>query len=161
MASSRAVRFASSQPMKSQPPAALAMPSFLHGSFSEVQRKTREEGRRCAGHYRKDGTFPAPRELQEVPAGQGVLTHEVADLQRERPAWRLYMVGGVVDALCEAMEWNTPATLSSLYEAFCRGTAWGALYFALSHEPPVSAERMAQRFTAVLRFWEPLLSTRY
>src|SRR4051794_36191527 len=97
MASSRAARFASSQGMESQPPTALEVPSFLYGSFSAVQRKTREEGHRCAERYRKDGAFPAPRQLQEVPPGQVVLTHEVADLQREQPAWRLYMVGGVVD----------------------------------------------------------------
>jgi hypothetical protein len=70
----------------------LQLPSFLHGTYRSVQQKARREGLRCGEQYRKDGTFPAPRQMLEVPPGEVVLTLEVADFQRERPAWRLYMV---------------------------------------------------------------------
>jgi hypothetical protein len=139
----------------------LWMPSFLHGSFQAVSRKVREEGVRCGDQYRKDGTFPAPRQLMEVPADEVVLTDEVADFQHERPAWRLYMVGSVADGLCEAQDRKNAFQLSDAYEAFCRETAWGALYFVTSFEAPRSAERMALRLKAVLSFWEPLQSVRY
>jgi hypothetical protein len=93
--------------------------------------------------------------------GEEVVAHEVADFQRELPAWRLYMLGAVTDSLCEALEWKDARHLSDLYEAHCRESAWGALYFAISQEAPMSAERMAERLRAVLHFWEPLQSARY
>jgi hypothetical protein len=139
----------------------LQMPSFLHGSFQSVSRRAREEGKRCGEQYRKDGSLPEPVQLLEVPPDEVVLTDEVADFQHERAAWRLYMVGNVADGLCEALDRKNAFQLSDAYEAFCRETAWGALYFVASFEAPRSAERMALRMKAVLRFWEPLQSVRY
>ncbi|WP_224363465.1 hypothetical protein [Hyalangium versicolor] len=146
--------------MKTGQPSSLQLPSFLHGPFLTVQRKVRTEGRRCAEQYQKDGSFPAAREVLAVPAEVLVL-HEVADFQREHPAWRLYLLGGVTDALCEALDWKNSRQVSDLYETFSRETAWGALYYAVSQEAPMSAGRMAARLHAVLRFWEPLHSVRY
>jgi hypothetical protein len=137
------------------------MPSFLHGIYAAVQRQAVTEGRRCGAQYRKDGTFPAPRGGQEVPRGEVVLTDEVADFQRGRPAWRLYMVSSVMDGLYEAMDWQDAFQVRDAYEAFCRETAWGALYFAIEPTGPVSAARTALRLQAVLRFWELLQAPRY
>jgi hypothetical protein len=142
-------------------PLSFQMPSFLHGPSSSVQRKTRAEGRRCAKQYRQDGSFPTPRELLTVSPGEVVRVHEVADLQREHPSWRLYMLGGVTDSLCETLDWENSRQVSDSYEAFCRETAWGALYFLVSQEAPLSASRVATRIQAVLRSWEPLQSVRY
>ncbi len=139
----------------------LEMPSFLHGSFMTVARRTRKEGSRCGEQYRQDTSFPAPRELVEVPSGEVLIAHEVVDFQRERPAWRLYMVSQVISGLCEALDWQNSFQVGDAYEEFCRGTAWGALYFTLSQIAPMSAERVALRLKAVLRFWEPLQSARY
>lgn len=147
--------------METGQPPSLQLPSFLHGPSASVQRKVRAEGQRCATQYQKDGSFAVPRELLTVPPTEVVVAHEVADFQREQPAWRLYMLGGVTDALCEALGWNESRQVSDLYEAFCRETAWGALYFAIAQEAPLSAARMAIRLQAVLRFWEPLQSVRY
>jgi hypothetical protein len=137
----------------------LRVPSFLHGTFRSVQQKTKKEGLRCGVRYREDGCFPAPRELLEVPSGDVVVAHEVADFQRERPAWRLYMVSQVMAALSEPPQRSFP--VRDDYEELFRETAWGALFFATAHLCPVSAEHTARRLRAVLRFWEPLQSARY
>lgn len=142
-------------------PSSLWMPAFLHGSHPAVQRKTRAEGQRCGEQYRKDGTFPTPRQMLEVPSGEVVLTQEVADFQHERPAWRLYRVSTLKSSLYESLDWQNSMVVRDAYESFFRETAWGALHFASSPTGPVSADRTALRLQAVLRFWEPLQSVRY
>jgi hypothetical protein len=137
------------------------MPSFLHGTYAEVHQQARVEGRRCGAQYRKDSSFPAPLKVQELLPSEAVIAHDVADFQRERPAWRLHGISSVLEGLYEASDWQNPIPVRDAYEAFCRGTAWGALYFAISPTGPVSAERTALRLRAVLRFWEPLQSARY
>jgi hypothetical protein len=87
--------------------------------------------------------------------------HEVADFQRERPVFRLYMVAGVMGALGDALNWQDTFPVRARYEASCLETAWGALYFAVAQPGALSAERVARRLQAVLRFWEPLQSARY
>ncbi|WP_375766993.1 hypothetical protein NR798_35700 [Archangium gephyra] len=139
----------------------LRMPSFLHGDYSSVHQKTRKEGLRCGGQYREDGSFPAPRQMSEMPPGEVLVVHEGVDFQRERPAWRLYMVSNVKRGMWEALDWPNTFEVDDLYEAFCRETAWGALYFAIGRTAPMSAERVALRLQSVLRFWEPLQSVRY
>lgn len=142
-------------------PSALRLPSFLYGTLSAVEQKARQEGLRCGEQYRKDGTFLLPRELLEVPPGEVVLAHEVTDFHRERPAWRLHMAFKVLSGLCESLDWQNSFEVGDAYEAFCRETAWGALYVMLSQTAPMSAERVALRLQAVLRFWESLQSGRY
>ena len=141
----------------------LRLPSFLHGTFRSVQQKARKEGLRCGEQYRTNRTFPAPRQLLEVPPGEVVLTHEVVDFQRERPAWRLYMVSNLMGHLSETPsgEWRNPFPMRNDYETLFRETAWGSLFFATTYLHPMSAERTAQRLQAVLRFWEPLQCARY
>ncbi len=139
----------------------LQLPSFLHGTYASVQQKTKREGQRCGKQYREQGSFPMPREVMEVSPGEVVLTHGGADFQHERPAWRLYMLSEVKGGLWEALDWPSTSEADEHYEAFCREMAWGALYFAIAPRGPVSAERTAPRLRAVLRFWEPLQSSRY
>ncbi|WP_257452799.1 hypothetical protein [Archangium lipolyticum] len=142
-------------------PASLQLPSFLHGTLRSVQQKTKREGLRCGEQYREDGTIPVPRQMLEVPAGEVVVAHEVVDFQRERPAWRLYMVSDVMGGMREALDWQNTLPARDSYEACCLETAWGALFFALAQMGPVSAERTARRLQSVLRFWESLQSVRY
>jgi hypothetical protein len=143
--------------------APLQLPSFLHGTYRSVRQKVKREGLRCGEQYRKDGTFPAPRQLLEVPPGEVVLTLEVADFQRERPAWRPYMVDELLFALSKppSGEWQDPYPVREAFEARFLDTAWGALFFAMSQSAPKSAERVARHLHAVLRFWEPLQGVRY
>ncbi|HYO72712.1 MAG TPA: hypothetical protein VEU33_42220 [Archangium sp.] len=147
--------------MSSELSSSLQLPSFLHGLYPSVCQKTKKEGLRCGEQYRKDGSFPAPRQMLGVASGEVVLTRGVADFQHERPAWRLYMVSEVMLALSEAPEWQDPFPVRDAYEAFFRETAWGALYFVTAQDAPRSAELSALRLQAVLRFWEPLQSARY
>jgi hypothetical protein len=143
------------------PSSSLQLPSFLHGTYADIHRKTRQEGWKCGEQYSKDGTFPTPRELLEVRAGEVVLTHEVTDFHHERPAWRLYMVSNVVSGLCEALDGQNPFPLMDAYEAIFSETAWFALFFVTSQAVPNSAERVALRLRTVLRFWEQFQSVRY
>jgi hypothetical protein len=142
-------------------PSSLHMPSFLHGRYSTARQKARKEGLRCYEQYLKEGSFPAPRQSLEVPPGEVVVTQGVVDFQHERPTWRLYLVSEVLSGLTESLDGQRSFSARDAYEAFFLDTAWGALYFAISSVVPVSAERMAVRLQAVLRFWEPLQSVRY
>jgi hypothetical protein len=119
------------------------------------------EGRRCAGHYRKSGSLPTPHELLPVAPGEVVILAGVVDFQRERPAWRLYMISDVMDGLCRALDWQDSFQVCDMYEARCRETAWGALAFAVSHPAPMSVARVSLRLRAVLRFWDSLQHARY
>lgn len=139
----------------------LWMPSFLHGTYAAIHQQARTEGLRWGRQYRKDGSFLPPPGLQELPHGGEVIAHEVADFLRGRPAWRLYGLSSILEGLYEASDWQNPILIRDAYEAFCRETAWGALYFAISPTGPVSAERTSLRLRALLRFWEPLQSARY
>jgi len=137
------------------------MPSFLHGTYAEVHWQARAEGFRCGDPYRRDGSFSFPSQLLEVPPGEIVATHEVADFAREQPAWRLHMLSVLMDGLYEALGRQDPLPVREAFEAFFRETAWGALYFAISPSAPKSAQRTARRLQAVLAFWAPLQSARY
>lgn len=147
--------------METGPSSALQLPSFLHGTYAEVTRKTRKEGRRCGDQYRKDGSFPTPREILEVPASELVIAHEVVDFQRTTPYWRLHMVSGVLQGVYEAVDFQNVLQIRDAYEAFAREMAWGALLFAIEPTGPESAGRTALRLQAVLHFWETLQSVRY
>lgn len=126
-----------------------------------VARGSSKEGHRCGERYQQDGSFPSPHSLRDVPPGEVVIAHEVADFQREQPAWRLYLLSRVMTGLYEATDFQNTLQVRDAYEAFCRESAWGALYFAITHPSPVSAEHTALRLQALLRFWEPLQSARY
>jgi hypothetical protein len=145
----------------SQPPS-LRFPAFLHGTFSEIQRKARSEGRRCARQYKKDGTFPLPPHLREVQPGEVVLTHTLSDfLTKEQSAWRLYLFFDVLSGLGEDAEGQEWYRMDEAYEVFCRETTWGALFRAVEPSAPRSAELMAARLGAVLRHWNSLQAPRY
>ncbi len=138
----------------------LQLPSFLHGTYASIERKAKVEGRRCGKQYQLSGTFPQPRELCTVAPGAVVFTHNIVDFQDDLPAWRLYMVPEVMMSMYDIDEKNH-RQLGNLYETSFRETAWGALYFALSGRAPESAERMALRLQAVVRFWDSLHHGRY
>jgi hypothetical protein len=147
--------------MQPHAPLVFQIPSFLHGTYDSVHRKALKEGRRCAGHYRTHGSFLPPGELMEVPPGEVVVTDAAVDLERERPAWRLYMVSRMKEELHKTLEGKEPFQVNDAYEESARATAWGALYFAISSGAPMDAGRVALRLEAVLRFWDLLQSARY
>src|SRR5512142_3087689 len=111
------------------PSAPLLMPAFLHGTFQSVARKASREGQRCGEQYRKDGSFPAPRELLDVASGEVVIAHEVVDFHREQSAWRLYLIAKVMGAMADTLNWQDITQVRARYEESCLEAAWGALYF--------------------------------
>lgn len=146
--------------MQSPQSTTIQLPSFLHDPCITIRSRARAEGSRCAKQYQLDGTLPQPGELRAVSPDEVVFTHHAPDFQEQLPAWRLYMVSEVMMSLYEVDEKNH-RHLGNLYETSFRETAWGALYFALSGRAPESAERMALRLQAVLRFWDSLHHGRY
>jgi hypothetical protein len=138
----------------------LQLPSFLHGAYSSIERKTKAEGRRCAKQYQLSGTFPQPRELRTVAPDEVVLTHEVVDIQHDHPAWRLYAYWEALTSLSETLG-SSYRHINATHEPVLRETAWGALFFALSGPAPDSAARTASRLQAVLHFWDSLQHGRY
>jgi hypothetical protein len=139
----------------------MQLPSFLHGSRSETQRKAAAEGRRCARQYLKSGSFTLPREMVELAPGDVVRLQGGSDFQQQLPAWRLYQLSDVEMSLCEALEHGGWRQAEEHYEVFFRETAWGALYYATAEKPPESAGRTSLRIQAVLRSWETLETARY
>ena len=98
----------------------------------------------------------------ELAPGEVVIAHEVVDFWPERPAWRLYMVSNLMGSMGDALDWRQVWSQAwRVYEAVHCQAAWGALYFTLSRNAPVSASRMATRLQGVLRFWNSLGSARY
>ena len=142
-------------------PITLRMPSFLFGPYATVEREALKEGRRCADEYQTKGLVTLPREMREVQPGEVVIARGVVDFQRERPAWRLYLLSSVIDGWCEAVGWRDAFQVSDRYEISCRETAWGALDYGISYHAPMSAERVALRLKAVLRAWDTLQVARY
>ncbi len=147
--------------MTSEPSSSLRMPSFLRGSFSTVQQKTRIEGLRWGEAYGQGRAFSEPLQILDVPPADVVLLHETTDFQHELPAWRLHLLSQVLSGVSEALEGQDPFPARDAYEAYSLQSDWGALYFATSAMVPVSAARTALRLQAVLRFWEPLQAARY
>ena len=123
-------------------------------------RGAAREGQRCAEQYRKDGSFPVPRELRDVAPGEVVIAHEVVDLHREQPAWRLYLLAKVMGSMADALDWQDIPQVRARYEADCLATAWGALYFAVE-QPGILRPGRVGRPQAVLRSWEALQQARY
>lgn len=139
----------------------MLIPSCLHGTFDSISRKTYEEGLRCGEQYMRDGSFLAPRELVEIPAGEVLIAHEVVDFSPWEPAWRLYMQSRVEGGISEATSYQNTFEILDEFGAFLQETAWGAIYYVTSPSGPLSAVRAAVAVKAVLRFWEPLQSVRY
>lgn len=139
----------------------MQLPSFLHGSRSETQRKAAAEGRRCARQYLKNGSFTLPREMVELEPGDVVGLYGGSDFHQHLPAWRLYQLSDVEMSLCEALERGDWRQAEEQYEVYFRETAWGALYYATAEKPPESAGRTASRIQAVLRSWGTLETARY
>lgn len=148
--------------MGTRPTDVFEAPSFLFGPADLVGRKAKREGARCARHYLKDGRFPAPRELLQVPPDGLVILKDIVDFQRERSAWRLYAVLDVLEGLWRALEWKNGSAVGDLYEATFRETIWGSLFYAVtSYMAPTNAENIARRLEAVLRFWDSFQPARY
>ncbi|ATB44393.1 hypothetical protein CYFUS_009880 [Cystobacter fuscus] len=148
--------------MTTVPSPVLEFPAMLHGSIGAVRRQVSAEGRRWAREYLESGGFSRPRRMLQVPPGEllEMISGAVFDAI-PHPRWRIHMFIDVFTHLDEGVPKEERQRMEAAFESFCLSTPWGALYHAVSPPPPRSAQRMARRFAALLRFWDVLQGPRY
>jgi len=147
--------------MTSEHSLVLEFPAMLHGSIATIRRKVKAEGQRWAREYLETGAFPQFRQMRQVAPGEVLVMHSAAEFGSPPSCWRMHMFVDVFMSLDEGVPEEAHQRTREAFESFCLSTPWGALYHAVSPPPPRSAERMANRFAAVLRFWEVLQGPRY
>ncbi|WNG20738.1 hypothetical protein [Cystobacter fuscus] len=140
----------------------LEFPAMLHGLTGAVLRKVRAKGQGWAREYLKTGAFTQPRQMLQVPPGEILEVISGAEFDAiPRPRWRVHLFADVFLSLSEGVPKEQRQRMEEAFESFCLSTPWGALYHAVSPPPPRSAERMARRLAALLRFWDVLQGPRY
>jgi hypothetical protein len=140
----------------------LEFPAMLHGLTGAVLRKVRAKGREWAREYLETGALTQPRQMLQVPPGEVLEVISGAEFDSvPRPRWRVHLFADIFLSLNEGVPKEERQRMEEAFESFCLGTPWGALYHAVSPPPPRSAERMARRLTALLRFWDVLQGPRY
>jgi hypothetical protein len=139
----------------------LEFPAMLYGTTTNIRRKVSAAGQWWAREYLKTGVFPQPRRMRQVLPGDVLVMHAGAEFDLGSTRWWIHMFVDVFMGLDEGVPEEEYPRTREAFESFCLSTPWGALYHAVSPPPPRSAERMANRFAAVLRFWEVLQGPRY
>ncbi|HYO53039.1 hypothetical protein [Archangium sp.] len=139
----------------------LEFPAMLHGSAAAIRREVRAEGHWWAREYLEHGAFSQPLQMRQVPPGEVLVMHSGTDFDSTRSRWRMHMFLGVFTSMDECVQEEERQRTEEAFESFCLSTPWGALYHAVSPPPLRSAERMANRFASVLRFWDVLQGPRY
>jgi hypothetical protein len=140
----------------------LEFPAMLHGLTGAVLRKVRATGQGWAREYLKTGAFTQPRQMLQVPPGELLEMISGAEFDSSpRPRWRIHMFIGVFMYLNEGVPEEEYPRVREAFESFCLSTPWGALYHAVDPPPLRSAERMARRLAALLRFWDVFQGPRY
>ncbi|ATB34800.1 hypothetical protein CYFUS_000207 [Cystobacter fuscus] len=140
----------------------LEFPAMLHGPIGAILRAVRAEGRRWAREYLKRGAFTQPRRMLQVPPGEVLIMHSGAEFDiTPHPRWRVHLFDDIFMSLNDGVPKEERQRMEESFESFCLSTPWGALHLAVSPPPPRSAERMAKRFAALLRFWDVLQGPRY
>jgi hypothetical protein len=139
----------------------LEFPAWLHGTIATIRRKVRAEGQWWAREYLETGAFPQPRQMRQVQPDEVMVMHSGAEFGAPHACWRMHMFTSVFIRLDECVPVEARQRTEDAFESFCLSTPWGALNNAVSPLPPQSAERMANRFASLLRFWEVLQGPRY
>ncbi len=143
-------------------PPVLEFPDMLHGLTGAVLRKVRVKGSDWAREYLKTGDFTQPRRMRQVLPGQLLEVRSGILFDSEPHArWRMHLFSDVFLSLEEGIPKEQHRKMQDAFESFCLSTPWGALYHAVSPPPLRSAQRMAQRLAALLRFWDVLQGARY
>jgi hypothetical protein len=147
--------------MTAQHPQVLEFPEMLHGSIATIIRKASVEGPWWARQYLETGAFPPPRRMRRVQPGEVLVMHAGAEFGAPGSCWRLHMFGEVSMYLIEGIPREARPRMEEAFEAFCLSTPWGALSLVVPPNPQESARQVANRFAAVLGFWEVLQGLRY
>jgi len=140
----------------------LEFPAMLHGPLGAIRREVSAKGQGWAREYLETGAFTQPRRMLQVPPGEPLVMHSAAEFEFiRRSSWRVHMLVSVFRSLNEGVPEAEYPRAREAFESFCLSTPWGALYHAVSPPPLRSAERMAKRLAALLRFWDVLQGPRY
>ncbi|ATB33618.1 hypothetical protein [Melittangium boletus] len=140
----------------------LEFPAMLHGLTGAVLRKVRAKGQGWAREYLKTGGFTQPRQMLQVTPGEVLIMHSGADSNLlPYPRWRVHLFSDVFLSLDEGVPKEERQRAREAFESFCLSTPWGALHHVVSPRPRRSAERMARRLAALVRFWDVLQGPRY
>jgi len=140
----------------------LEFPAMFHGHTGAILRKVRAKGQGWGREYLKTGVFTQPRRMLQVPPGEVLIVDSGADSNLiPHPRWRVHLFADVFIGLNDSVPKDKRQSMEEAFESFCLSTPWGALYHAVSPPPVRSAERMARRLAALLRFWEVLQGPRY
>ncbi|WP_434380658.1 hypothetical protein [Melittangium boletus] len=135
---------------------------MLHGLSGAVSRNVRSKGGAWAREYLKTGGFTQPqRMLQVLPGEQLQMEAGVVFDVVPAPRWRVHLLSHALMGLNAGVPEEMRQSAEDAFEAFCLGTPWGALFQAVTPYPLRSAERMARRLAALLRFWDVLQGPRY
>ena len=140
----------------------LEFPAMLHGIAESVIRKVRVQGEGWAREYLNTGDFTPPRQMRQLLPGELLEVHSGVVLDViSRPRWQLYLFSKVFMSLDDGLPEEKSHLAREAFDSFCLGTPWGALFHIVSPYPLRSAERMARRLAALLRFWDVLQGPRY
>ncbi len=139
----------------------LDFPALLHGSLAATRRRVSAEGHRWTQEFLQTGSFTLPQRMRPVLPGEVVITHMGAEFLAPAPSWRLHVFIEVFTNLGHGLSARERQRIEEAFETFCLRTAWGVLHHCVAQLPTRSAEHMAQRLAALLRFWEALKGPRY
>ncbi|OJH36559.1 hypothetical protein [Cystobacter ferrugineus] len=140
----------------------LEFPEMLHGLTGAILRKVSTKGKEWAREYLTTGVFTQPRRMRQVLPGEVLIVHSGGDSNLiPQPRWRVHLFSDVFMYLDEGVPEQEYGRARDAFESFCLSTPWGALFHAVSPYPLRSAQRMARRLAALLRFWDVLQVPRY
>ena len=140
----------------------LEFPEMLYGHTEDIIHKVRTMGQSWAREYLETGAFSLPRRMLPVPPGELLVMDPVGHFDVNlRPRWQVHLFTHVFMSLSDGVPKEERQRMEESFEAFCLSTPWGALFQSVSPSPPESAERMARRLAALLRFWDVLQAPRY
>ncbi len=135
---------------------------MLHGFTEDVIHEVEAQSQRWAWEYRETGAFTQPTRMRQVAPGEIMeLTSGSLFDVIPRARWRIQIFADTLWGLIQGVPQEQDERMEAVFESFCLNTPWGALHQAVNPTSPRSAERMARRFTALMRFWDVLQGPRY
>jgi hypothetical protein len=139
----------------------LEFPALLHGALAATRRRVGAESHRWTQEFLQMGSFTPPQRVRPVLSGEVVITHMGAEFLAPAHSWRLHVFIEVFTNLGHGLPAPERQRIEDTFETFCLGTSWGVLHYCVAPPPKRSAERMARRLAALLRFWKMLEGPRY
>ena len=100
--------------------------------------------------------------MRQVRPDEVLIVHSGAEFDfLPRSYWRIHLLAEAFESLTEGISEEIHPRIEQAFESFCLSTPWGTLYHTVAPPPPRSAQFMARRLAALLRFWDALQESRY